>query len=87
MASNPITIAGDDASDRPFDMVVPVTKADAPLPDGTCRGLVVGAAGTINFRDGSGAIRTNFPVFQGTNPVVCQEVREGGTASDIWAGY
>ncbi len=87
MASNPITITGGDASDRPFDMVVPVIKVDGPLPDGTCRGLVVGVAGTINIRDGSGTIRNNFPVVQGVNPVVCREVRLCGTATDIWAGY
>lgn len=89
MATNPLDIRSGDASDRPFDMVVPVTKVDGPLPDGPCRGLIVGAggAGTVNIRDGSGALRTGFPVFEGINPVVCQEVRSGGTASGIWAGY
>lgn len=84
---NAITIDGGDASDRPLDMIVPVTKADAALPDGPCRALWVGSAGTVNIRDGSGAVRANVPVFQGINPIVCQEVRTGGTAADIWAGY
>lgn len=77
-----------DASSAPFDMLVPVTKADdTPLPDGPCRGLWVGTAGTVNIKDGSGATRTGVPVFAGTNPIVCQAVRAGGTALDIWAGY
>lgn len=29
--------------------VIPVTPADADLPDGKCRGLLVGAAGAANF--------------------------------------
>lgn len=86
---NPIDYRFGDASSAPFDMVVPVSKADAPLPDGPCRALVVGpgGAGTVNIKDGSGVTRTSYPLFEGVNAVVCQEVRTGGTASQIWAGY
>jgi len=34
-----------------------------------------------------GTVRTNFPLMQGPNPVICKQVRTGGTASDIWAIY
>ena len=68
-------------------MLVPVTKADAELPDGPCRCLLVGTAGTANIVDATGATRTNVPLQQGYNPIVCQQVRTGGTASNIWAIY
>ena len=84
---NDITAKYGDASAAPADMLVPVTKADTALPDGTCRCLLVGTAGTANIVDGSGATRANVPLQQGYNPIVCQQVRTGGTASDIWALY
>lgn len=87
MASNPLFIQGGDASDRPLDAIVPVDPANAPLPNGPCRALWVGVGGTANIRDGSGTIRVGVPLFAGLNPIVCQEVRPGGTADDIWAGY
>lgn len=65
----------------------PVTKADADLPGGTCRGLLVGTAGTANLMDADGNIRTNVPLQQGYNPLICKQVRTGGTATDIWALY
>lgn len=76
-----------DASSAPADAVVPVTKADAALPGGPCRSLLVGTAGTANIKDGSGVERANVPLQAGYNPIVCQEVRTGGTAADIWALY
>lgn len=84
---NKITARYGDPSSAPADMVVPVTKADAALPEGTCRSLLVGTAGTANIVDGSGVTRTNVPLQQGYNPIVCQQVRTGGTAADIWALY
>jgi len=87
MASNPIDLRYGDASSAPLDALVPVTKADAPLPAGKCRALWVGTAGTANIRDGAGIVRTNVPLKEGLNPFVCEEVRVGGTATDIWAGY
>ena len=67
--------------------VVPVTKADAGLPGGSCRGLLVGTAGTANLMTAAGQIRTNVPLQAGYNPIQCVQVRTGGTASDIWALY
>lgn len=66
---------------------VPVTKADAALADGNCRGLWVGTAGTANLMDLGGNIRANVPLLVGENPFQCRQVRTGGTASDIWALY
>lgn len=71
----------------PAHICAPVTKADSDLPGGTCRGLLVGVAGTANIMDGSGEVRTNVPLQQGYNPIVCQQVRTGGDASGLWALY
>ena len=64
-----------------------MTKADAALPDGPCRALLVGTAGTANLMDNSGAILANVPLQLGYNPISVQQVRTGGTATDIWALY
>ncbi len=66
---------------------VPVTKADADLPDGFCNGLLVGTAGTLNLMEKGGEIRANVPVQAGYNPISALQVRAGGTASDVWALY
>lgn len=76
-----------DPSSRPADDYVPVTKADVDLPDGPCRSLFVGTAGTANLMQLDGTVRTNVPLHVGTNPFVCKQVRLGGTAADIWALY
>lgn len=62
-----------------------VTKADSGLPNGTCRGLLVGTAGTANLMDAHGGIATDVPLQAGYNPIQCQQVRTGGTADNIWA--
>lgn len=67
--------------------VVPVTKADADLPDGPCRALLVGTAGTANISDLTETIRTNVPLVVGYNPISCVQVRTGGSADNIWALY
>ena len=87
MASNPIAFRFGDASSAPADAIVPVTKADEPLPGGTCRSLLVGTEGTANIVDGQGEARSNVPLQKGYNPIVCQQVRLGGTAANIWALY
>jgi hypothetical protein len=51
-----------------------VTKANGALPDGTCRGLLVGSAGTLNIVDGSGETLADVPIQQGWNPLICQQV-------------
>lgn len=71
----------------PGQDVIPVTKADADLPDGPCRALWVGVAGTLNIRTLNGNDRDDFPAFIGLNQIQVTRVRLGGTASDIWAIY
>lgn len=66
---------------------VPVTKANEDLPDGVCRGLLAGTAGTVNLQQPDGTVRENFPLQQGYNPIFAKQVRTGGSASDIWALY
>ena len=67
--------------------VVSVTKANSDLPGGICRGLWVGTAGTAFITTAAGIDRDNVPLLQGLNPIMCRQVRLGGTASDIWAMY
>jgi len=76
--------SSDSAPSRKF---APVTKADADLPGGPCRGLLVGTAGTANLGEQDGTVRTNVPLVAGYNPLTVQQVRTGGTATDIWALY
>lgn len=89
MVDNPEKIRGQfsDVSSAPADAFVPVTKADADLVDGACRGLLVGTAGTANLKQIDGTVRANVPLQQGYNPLACLQVRTGGTAADIWALY
>lgn len=72
---------------RPSGKIRAVTLANADLPDGPCRALWVGTAGTANLMDTTGTILTNFPLVAGPNPIQVNQVRTGGTASDIWALY
>jgi hypothetical protein len=71
----------------PATIAKKVTKADSDLPDGVCRALVCGTAGTANLHDKHGNLCTNYPLQQGYNPIACKQVRTGGTADDIWALY
>jgi len=73
--------------ESPAGIFVPVTKADSDLPDGVCRGLLVGTAGTANLQDTTGTTRSNVPLQQGYNPLRCKQVRTSGTADNIWALY
>lgn len=66
---------------------VPVTKADADLPNGACRGILVGTAGTANLMQVDGTIRTNVPLQAGFNPLEALQIRTGGTAADMFALY
>lgn len=65
----------------------PVTKADANLPSGDCRAILVGAAGTLNLMDLDGIVRTGVPVQAGFNPIMARQIRSGGTADNVWAIY
>lgn len=70
--------------------VIPVTKADVDLPNGPCKAILVGIAGTLNVQTvgiGSATIRTSLPLAAGIYPFQLNQVRLGGTADDIWAIY
>lgn len=72
----------------PASILAPVTRSDtADLPDGDCRSLLVGQAGTANLIDVSGGTRINVPLQQGFNPIRVRRLLTGGTAADIWAIY
>lgn len=75
-----------DAS-APGQAVVSVTPASSDLPDGICRALWIGTAGTLNGIDALGNTVTAFPALAGLLPVAFSRVSTGGTASDIWAIY
>lgn len=72
---------------RPSGKIREVTKADSNLPDGACRGLLVGTAGTANLMDTTGAVLADVPLTAGYNPIQVLQVRTSGTADDIWALY
>lgn len=86
MANN-IRPAYGDVSMAPADGYVAVTKANGDLPEGTCRSLLVGTAGTANLTQADGTERDGVPLQVGYNPIVCKQVRLGGTAAGIWALY
>lgn len=74
----------------PANDVVPVTKADSDLPDGPCKAILVGVAGTLNVQTvgiGPATIRTSIPLAAGIYPFQLNQVRLGGTADNIWAIY
>ena len=76
------------ALDSPAKEVAKVTKDDlSDLPDGTCRSLLVGTAGTANIVDAQGNDLANVPLQQGYNPIRVARVKTGGAADDIWALY
>lgn len=74
-------------STAPTLTFAPVSKADANLPGGVCRSLLVGTAGTANLMQEDGTIRMDVPLQQGYNPLAVLQVRTGGTADNIWALY
>jgi hypothetical protein len=72
----------------PASRLVPITPDDDnDLPEGVCRALLVGAAGTATLIDASGAERTAVPLQQGFNPIGVRRVKTGGTATNLWALY
>lgn len=64
-----------------------VTKADTPLPKGTCAAINCGTAGTANLIDAAGNTCPNYPLQAGYNLIQVAQVSLGGTADDIWALY
>lgn len=85
--ANDLSFRSGDASTSSADAYVSITPADADLPGGTCRGLLVGTAGAANLMQQDGTVQTGVPLQQGYNPLVCRQVRAGTAASNIWALY
>lgn len=65
----------------------PVVLANAELPGGVCRCLLVGMAGLANLMQADGTVRTGVPLVVGYNPIQVLQVRAGTAASNIWAVY
>ena len=65
----------------------PVTLANAELPSGVCRCLLVGTAGLANLMQADGTVRTGVPLAAGFNPIQALQVRTGTAAGNIWAVY
>ena len=87
--ANPASVqrSASDVSEAPAVKYRAVTKADADLPNGVCRGLLVETAGTANLMEPDGAVQANVPLQPGYNPLSCKQVRTGGTAAGLWALY
>lgn len=64
-----------------------VVKADADLPDGPCRGLLVNQTGYLNLTDLDGNEEDNVFVVQGYNYIACSQVRLGGDDLIVRALY
>lgn len=88
MALKIIDDAGNDFKVDGARHYILVTKDDDnDLPDGPCRALLVGTAGSANLTDLSGEERDAVPLQAGYNPLVVARVRLGGDADNIWALY
>lgn len=88
---NEIIFRAGDASSAPLDDLVPVTLAGTPLPNGTCRCILVETAGRVNItmQDGT-TVRQNVPLQAGYNPIVASAINAptaGTAATGIFAGY
>jgi len=67
---------------------IAVTKNDnSDLPEGVCRGLLVGVGGTLNLVAPDGREVGDVPVVQGYNPLFVKRVKAGGTADNVFALY
>jgi len=67
---------------------ITVTKDDnSDLPEGICRALLVGVAGTLTLVTPDGREVVDVPVAQGYNPLFVRRVKLGGTATNIVALY
>jgi hypothetical protein len=65
-----------------------ITKSDTvDLPDGACRALLVGTAGTATVIDADGNTSVGVPLQIGYNPLSVTRIKTGGTADNIWALY
>lgn len=76
-----------DYPDGPAKGIALVTKGASVLPNGICRALLVGTAGTANVTDAYGNDVDNVPLPVGYNFLAVSKVRAGGTADAIYALY
>ncbi len=49
------------------------------------RGLLIGAAGSLNVTMSNGSVRTGVPFQAGINPGHFASIQAGGSASNVWA--
>lgn len=90
-----MAVAGKAGTDLPVDglsatpatRVEAVTAANADLPGGMCRSLLVGVAGLANIMDAAGNIVTGVPLVAGYNPIAVKQIRTGTAATGIFALY
>lgn len=64
-----------------------VPDDDVDLPNGVCRGINCGTAGTVNLHQPDGTLREDYPLQKGYNPIQALRVLTGGSADDMWALY
>jgi hypothetical protein len=76
-----------DGVNDPAQGIIAITPGSTPLPNGTCKGIVCGTAGTLNGIDEVGNVFTGFPLAQGYNRLRLAQVTSGGTAANLWALY
>ena len=70
-----------------YDYIVVVKDDSSDLPEGVCRALLVGVAGTLNLVTPDGRVVDDVPVTKGYNPLFVARVRLGGTADNVFALY
>lgn len=87
MAEVPKFIKEHDVAVAPARAAVKVTPGASDLPDGVCRSLWAGTAGTATLIDACGNTCTDFPLIAGPNPISVRRVTSLGTAADVWALY
>ena len=64
-----------------------LTKNDTTVLDPMPRALWVGTAGTANLVDETSVAAADFPLKEGSNPIMITQLKTGGTADDIWGLY
>ncbi len=65
-----------------FDIELAVEDADFTHQ---ARCLLVGSGGTANIKKADGTVVNSVPLQTGYNPIQCEAIMAGGTASNIWA--
>ena len=77
------------SGDGPLKARRAVTAANADLPDGPCRCIIVSADCLLNITEVDGTQRDNAQFFKGYNPCLVLQVRTGAGAGSVTieAGY